>query len=260
MDEGEVDEACSDSDSTRKAAGAKRRRSLSSHVPTRAEAFLLTTISYSLFLSSDALLLLIVPLPALHITLPSQRQHMESAAYSRRSVEWGMSTRTEGTMRIALPMRDFRHPTLYTTRPAQGYTPEQLVFLDESSFQPTTAHRAQGWDAVGHVAHIFKPAPSSLDGRSGIPRTAWWTSNLIRTGKPWGGGRADWPQCQKAMEDEHNNLLERGVIEPAELPAGRKAIGCRWTHKVKTDAEGAFTKRKARLVAQGFSQVEGVNQ
>jgi Reverse transcriptase (RNA-dependent DNA polymerase) len=36
------------------------------------------------------------------------------------------------------------------------------------------------------------------------------------------------------------------------LPKGHKTIGCRWVFDVKSDG------KKARLVAQGFSQVEGI--
>jgi Reverse transcriptase (RNA-dependent DNA polymerase) len=38
------------------------------------------------------------------------------------------------------------------------------------------------------------------------------------------------------------------------LPKGRKTIGCRWVFDVKSDS-----RKKARLVAQGFSQVEGID-
>jgi Reverse transcriptase (RNA-dependent DNA polymerase) len=38
------------------------------------------------------------------------------------------------------------------------------------------------------------------------------------------------------------------------LPKGHKTIGCRWVFDVKSDV-----CKKARLVAQDFSQVEGIN-
>jgi hypothetical protein len=40
---------------------------------------------------------------------------------------------------------------------------------------------------------------------------------------------------------------------------GRKAVGCKWVFKVKTDADGKVVKYKSRLVAQGFSQIPGVD-
>lgn len=41
------------------------------------------------------------------------------------------------------------------------------------------------------------------------------------------------------------------------LPAGRKAIGCRFVFKTKRGPHGEITKHKARLVAQGFRQRYG---
>ena len=44
------------------------------------------------------------------------------------------------------------------------------------------------------------------------------------------------------------------VFELTDLPKGRKTIGCRWVFDFKGDGH-----KKARLVAQGFLQVEGVD-
>lgn len=43
------------------------------------------------------------------------------------------------------------------------------------------------------------------------------------------------------------------------LPKGRTPIGCRFILKKKRDANGRVQKYKARLVAQGFSQKEGID-
>ena len=58
------------------------------------------------------------------------------------------------------------------------------------------------------------------------------------------------------MDAKIRQLNEMGTWEEAELPVGRKAVGCRWVFR---DEEGKFIKYKARLVAQGFSQKPGVD-
>ena len=65
----------------------------------------------------------------------------------------------------------------------------------------------------------------------------------------------EWPEWSRAMDDEYAQLTKLGVFEPSELPAGRKAIGCRWVYRIKYNSEGRIVRFKARLVAQGFSQV-----
>jgi len=42
-------------------------------------------------------------------------------------------------------------------------------------------------------------------------------------------------------------------------PAGYRPIGLKWVYKVKRDEHGAIVKYKARLVACGFVQREGID-
>ena len=43
-----------------------------------------------------------------------------------------------------------------------------------------------------------------------------------------------------------------------DLPANKKAIGCRWVYKIKYHADGSVERYKARLVAKGYTQMEGL--
>lgn len=70
-------------------------------------------------------------------------------------------------------------------------------------------------------------------------------------------GREDWLKWQEAMDAEMAQLRTRGSWELGDLPEGRKVIGCRWVYAIKRDTASAIIKYKARLVAQGFSQIPG---
>jgi hypothetical protein len=61
----------------------------------------------------------------------------------------------------------------------------------------------------------------------------------------------------EAMEDEMESLEANDTWELTPLPAGKKAIGCKWVYKLKTSSDGTVQRYKARLVAQGFSQKYG---
>jgi len=63
----------------------------------------------------------------------------------------------------------------------------------------------------------------------------------------------------KAMNEEIGMLHKRGTWVLEDLPPGRKAIGCRWTYVIKRGPAGEILRYKARLVAQGFSQIPGVD-
>ena len=62
------------------------------------------------------------------------------------------------------------------------------------------------------------------------------------------------------MDEEWGHLTGKGTwdeSEPGRLPPGRKPIRTKWIFKRKLHADGSVARYKARLVAQGFSQVEG---
>ena len=59
------------------------------------------------------------------------------------------------------------------------------------------------------------------------------------------------------MDKEMTQLKKLGTYKITNLPVDRKAVGCRWVFTIKRDANGKAIKHKARLVAQGFSQIPG---
>lgn len=66
-------------------------------------------------------------------------------------------------------------------------------------------------------------------------------------------------QWRQAMAQEMTALIKMGTWDVVELPPGRKAIGTKWVFKAKTNSSGVVVRYKARLVVQGFSQIEGVD-
>jgi hypothetical protein len=68
------------------------------------------------------------------------------------------------------------------------------------------------------------------------------------------------PDWAEAMHEELNNFERNKVWSLVEKPKDCcNVIGTRWVFKNKQDANGIFVRNKARLVAQGYSQVEGID-
>ncbi|GAW08691.1 Gag-Pol polyprotein [Lentinula edodes] len=59
------------------------------------------------------------------------------------------------------------------------------------------------------------------------------------------------------MEKEYQTLLAKQCWELVPLPPDANLTGGRWTYTIKFDAEGNLLKRKARYVAQGYTQIQG---
>jgi hypothetical protein len=61
-----------------------------------------------------------------------------------------------------------------------------------------------------------------------------------------------------AMQEELNNFTRNEIWFLVERPK-QNVIGTKWVFRNKQDEHGVVTRNKARLVAQGFTQIEGLN-
>ena len=66
-------------------------------------------------------------------------------------------------------------------------------------------------------------------------------------------------EWKRAADSEFNSLIENDTWELVPLPEGKSIVGNKWIFKVKRDENGCVQRYKARLVAQGYSQTEGVD-
>ena len=66
-------------------------------------------------------------------------------------------------------------------------------------------------------------------------------------------------QWREATESEYSSLLKNDTWDLVPPPEGKNIVGPRWVLKVKRDENGSVNRFKARLVAQGYSQVKGVD-
>ncbi|GKE57296.1 ribonuclease H-like domain-containing protein [Tanacetum coccineum] len=61
------------------------------------------------------------------------------------------------------------------------------------------------------------------------------------------------------MQEELLQFKLQEVWTLVELPNGKRAIGTKWVFRNKKDERGIVIKNKARLVAQGYTQEEGID-
>ncbi|GJS08851.1 putative ribonuclease H-like domain-containing protein [Tanacetum coccineum] len=67
------------------------------------------------------------------------------------------------------------------------------------------------------------------------------------------------PAWIEAMQEEMQQFVNQEVWKLVPLPDGKIAIGTKWILKNKRDARGIVVRNKARLVAQGHRQEEGID-
>lgn len=63
----------------------------------------------------------------------------------------------------------------------------------------------------------------------------------------------------ESMKKEYDSLIANKTWDLVKLPAGRRAIGCRWVFHKKRNENGMVDRYKSRLVAKGCSQAFGID-
>jgi hypothetical protein len=66
-------------------------------------------------------------------------------------------------------------------------------------------------------------------------------------------------EWKEATDSEYESLMKNDTWELVPPPKGKNIVGSRWVFKVKHTADGSVERFKARLVAQGYSQSQGVD-
>nr|GEU46394.1 hypothetical protein [Tanacetum cinerariifolium] len=67
------------------------------------------------------------------------------------------------------------------------------------------------------------------------------------------------PSWIEAMQDELLQFKLQKVWRLVDLPKGKHAIGTKWVYRNKKDERGIVIRKKEILVAQGYTQEEGIN-
>ncbi|GJW37891.1 putative ribonuclease H-like domain-containing protein [Tanacetum coccineum] len=67
------------------------------------------------------------------------------------------------------------------------------------------------------------------------------------------------PSWKEAMQDELLQFKLQKVWTLVDLPNGKRTIGIKWVYRNKKDEIGVVIKNKTRLVAQGYTQEEGID-
>ena len=67
------------------------------------------------------------------------------------------------------------------------------------------------------------------------------------------------PSWVAAMQEELSEFEKSQVWKLVPRPSNKTVIGTTWVFRNKLDADGTVTRNKARLVAHGYRQEEGID-
>jgi hypothetical protein len=67
------------------------------------------------------------------------------------------------------------------------------------------------------------------------------------------------PTWVDAMVEEYDSIVKNNVWDIVPRPIDKSVVGSRWIYKVKQVVDGSVEKDNAKFVAQGFSQIKGID-
>ena len=84
-------------------------------------------------------------------------------------------------------------------------------------------------------------------------------SHIIHTEPSCHGEAAGKQIWQDAMTEEYQTSMKNDVWDFVPRLEGKSVVTSKWIYKMKNESDGSVEKYKVRLVARGFSQVEGID-
>ena len=167
-----------------------------------------------------------------------------------RSVEETVEPVAQSSVTLKFDSSQSAVPPAPATQPVGVPKPVAASSSGDSNAQPSrvrTATKRYGIDELylhmhelGHVA-LF----------------AGLTGEPVSMSQALSGPDAD--EWRKAAEEEYQSLLDHDTWDLVEPPPHRSIVGSKWIFKTKYDGDGQVDRHKCRLVAQGFSQKEGLD-
>ena len=66
-------------------------------------------------------------------------------------------------------------------------------------------------------------------------------------------------EWEEAMTEEYQSIMKNDVWDIVPKPEGKSVVSSKWIYKIKHATDASIEKYKARFVARGFSQKEGID-
>ena len=63
----------------------------------------------------------------------------------------------------------------------------------------------------------------------------------------------------RSNDGRYQSIMKNGVSDIVPKPEGKSVVSSKWIYMIKHVADGSIEKYKARFVARGFSQKEGID-
>jgi len=158
------------------------------------------------------------------------------------------------------------HPDIRSV-PVQSSHPASVMPMAQGANRPISFVRPEDiMDTANDSHHEWRSLPpieSDTDDEVLVTQETSSIVNVLDVPEPETYIHAqqspNWNDWQMAIEEEIDSLESNKVWEIVDRLSNRRIIDGRWVFRVKGNAKGQLERFKARYVAKGFSQVQGVD-
>ncbi|GKB88705.1 retrovirus-related pol polyprotein from transposon TNT 1-94 [Tanacetum coccineum] len=195
---------------------------------------------------ADSLVSTSIDQNALSTSIPSSQEHEQSPIISQGFEE--------------LPKIPTFHDDLLNESPNEDSTPQGSSSNVRQIHTPFE-HLGR-WTKDHPIANVIGDPSRSVSTRKQLETDAMWCyfDAFLTSVEPKNFKQAmTEPSWIDAMQEEIHEFERLEVWELVPCPDNVFLIKLKWIYKVKTDESGGVLKNKARLVAQGFRQEEGID-
>ncbi|CAN1142265.1 Retrovirus-related Pol polyprotein from transposon RE2 [Linum perenne] len=199
-----------------------------------------------------------------HITAPTNNSHSLSNSHITQLPPTQTHTLPPSHIPHASPTFQISHaiPTSHTTPNIDKPTPSTNPLSSSPSYQQQTISSAAKYTQPSKTH--YRPASlktHSMSTRASTnslkPKTFTVTTTTL---EPKNYSQALKHDCWlQAMKSEYDALVRNETWLLVPRPTNVNVVGCKWIYRIKRHSDGTIQRYKARLVAQGYSQEEGVD-
>ncbi|CAH9090143.1 unnamed protein product [Cuscuta epithymum] len=167
---------------------------------------------------------------------------------------------TEGSSHVQSPVNGSNNITVPQNEPKRGERirrrPKHLQ--DYETDLPPSLDHSQTTDQSAHS--MVYPISNFISYDKFTPTHKAYLAAITSRDEPKNFKQAvQDPLWRAAMQKEITALEENKTWTLVELPPGKRVVDSKWVYKIKYKPNGDIERYKARLVARGFTQVEGID-
>lgn len=129
---------------------------------------------------------------------------------------------------LTRPYRKIKLPGYFEDFEIDGMPDLQMPNLNNSCFA----------DALAAVNYDFYSEPKTIDDALNGTNANYWRESIFET---------------------ISGHIKNKTWEIVDKPQGKNIVDCKWVFKIKYNSNGDIERYKTRLVAKGFSQIEGID-